>query len=540
MTPEPVIPISAIEHFVYCPRQCALIHCDGVWSDNAHTVKGTRAHRRVDSGRHRAERGRRVLRGIPLWSESLGLSGRSDVVEIDGDTVRPVEYKSGVPHGMAADFQLCAQAMCLEEMLDVAVASGSIWYGGPRRRIEIEFNSALRDRVRAAIDAIREQLLAGALPDAVDDERCTECQLVHHCLPGVTRRPRQDPTVHVPRRVRMRYLSTLYVRDHRARIQHRRGSLTVSSPKGSQRVPLEAIDSVVLLGAAQVTSQALDACVSRGIRVAALRRNGSVRFVVNGATNGNVHLRTALFEAVHDGSRSLELARSTVAAKLQNSRKVVSRWSRDEKDAAISERLAERSEQIRQRIGRLVDAVTGDGLRGIEGDAARIHFRALEQVVAKTELRFSSRTRRPPRDPVNAMLSFCYGLVVTECTGALEGVGLDHQMGFFHRPRAGRPSLALDLAEELRALTDRFIVSLIRRRQIGPTGFEFTPGGGVYLTDDARTALIKAWEDHKETEISHAILGRPVGRWAIPSIQATLLARHLRGDLSAYPPFVLP
>lgn len=189
MTPEPVIPISAIEHFLYCPRQCALIHCDGVWSDNAHTVKGARAHRRVDSGPHRMERGRKVLRGIPLWSESLGLSGRADVVEMDGDAIRPLEYKSGVRHGVAADFQLCAQAMCLEEMLGVAVTSGGVWYGGARRRVEVEFTGTLRDRVRAVINTIREQLLAGALPDAVDDERCTECQLVHHCLPGVTNAP---------------------------------------------------------------------------------------------------------------------------------------------------------------------------------------------------------------------------------------------------------------------------------------------------------------------------------------------------------------
>ena len=338
----------------------------------------------------------------------------------------------------------------------------------------------------------------------------------------------------------MRYLSTLYVRNHRARVQHRRGSLTVSSPEGSQRVPLEAIDAVVILGGAQVTMQALDACVRRGVRVAALNRGGAVRFLVNGATNGNVHLRKALFEMVMDDSRSLDLSRTTVAAKLQNSRKVVGRWSRDEKDAVCSKRLADRSEQIRQRIVRLVDAETGDHVRGIEGDAARIHFRALEQVVATAELGFSSRSRRPPRDPINAMLSFCYGMVVTECTGALESVGLDYQMGFFHRPRAGRPSLALDLAEELRALTDRFVVSLVRRRQIGPADFDYTPGGGVYLSDDSRTALIKAWEDHKETEIPHQILGRPVGRWAIPSVQATLLARHLRGDLAAYPPFVLP
>ena len=190
MTPEPVIPISAIEHFAYCPRQCALIHCDGVWSDNAHTVRGTRAHRRVDSGQHRMERGRRVLRGIPLWSESLGLSGRADVVEMEGDAIRPVEYKSGVRHGITADLQLCAQALCLEEMLGIAVPSGSVWYGGPRRHVEVNFTDALRNQVLVAIDAIREQLLTGELPDAANDERCNECQLLHHCLPGVTTAPR--------------------------------------------------------------------------------------------------------------------------------------------------------------------------------------------------------------------------------------------------------------------------------------------------------------------------------------------------------------
>ena len=191
MTPEPVIPISAIEHFAYCPRQCALIHCDGVWSDNVHTVRGTRAHRRVDSGQHRTERDRRVLRGIPLWSESLGLSGRADVVEMDGDAVRPVEYKSGIRHGIAADLQLCAQGLCLEEMLGIDVPLGSIWYGGPRRRVEVEFTDTLRTRMMVAIDAIREQLLTGVLPDAVNDERCTECQLLHHCLPGVTNSTRK-------------------------------------------------------------------------------------------------------------------------------------------------------------------------------------------------------------------------------------------------------------------------------------------------------------------------------------------------------------
>ncbi len=337
----------------------------------------------------------------------------------------------------------------------------------------------------------------------------------------------------------MRYLNTVYVRNHRARVQCRRGSLLVASPEGSQRIPLEAIDAVVVMGGAQLTTQALDACVGRGVRIAALTRGGSVRFTVNGGTGGSVHLRTALFQTAMDERRSLALAKVIVAAKLQNSGSVVGRWSRDEKDPGRRNDLARRSEDIRTRIARLADATTGDGVRGIEGDAARIYFRAVAQVVESAPLQFSARTRRPPRDPINAMLGLCYGLLVTEFIGALESVGLDYQIGFFHRPRSGRPSLALDLAEELRALTDRFVVTLVRRRQVRPDDFEQTPGGGVYLSDDGRSTLITAWEEHKDAEIQHQLLGRSVGRWALPYVQATLLARYLRGDLPDYPPFVL-
>ena len=338
----------------------------------------------------------------------------------------------------------------------------------------------------------------------------------------------------------MRYLSTAYVRDHRAHIRHRRGSLLVSSPGGSRRVPLEAVDALIVLGGAQITTQALDACVRRGVRVAALQMSGAPRFVVAAPTGGNVHLRTAQFEAVSDDEHSLLVARAIVAAKLQSSSRVVGRWARDEPEALSAERMAARGEQIRGRIERVREAGNGDRLRGVEGDAARIYFRAVEQAVSSSDLEFARRTRRPPRDPVNALLGFCYGMLVTECIGAAESVGLDYQAGFFHRPRSGRPSLALDLAEEFRALTDRFVVSLVRRRQVGPGDFERTPGGGIYLSDEGRTRLIEAWETHKETAVRHRLLGRPVERWALPSVQATLLARHLRGDLPAYPPFVVP
>ena len=191
MSVVPVVLISAIEHFAYCPRQCALIYCDGMWSDNAHTVRGRRAHRRVDSGKHRQERGRKVLRAIPVWSETLGLSGRADAVEIVGETVCPVEYKSGVRHGTSADLQLCAQALCLEEMLDVDISHGFIWYGGPRRRVRVDFPLALRDEVKDIVKRIRRQILTAELPAAVHDQRCKQCQFLQFCLPEITSSPKK-------------------------------------------------------------------------------------------------------------------------------------------------------------------------------------------------------------------------------------------------------------------------------------------------------------------------------------------------------------
>jgi len=195
---EVVVQISAIEHHGYCPRQAGLIHIDGLWADNVATTKGNHEHRRVDSGEHRRERGRLVLRSIPLWSETYGLSGRADAVEIwpDGRVV-PVEYKSGTRHGLTADRQLCAQALCLEEMLGRPVTEGFIWYGGPRRRHPVPIDEALRSDTLATIAEVRAMVASGRLPPAVHDERCPVCQLEPMCLPEVTSRPSSpDDYVH--------------------------------------------------------------------------------------------------------------------------------------------------------------------------------------------------------------------------------------------------------------------------------------------------------------------------------------------------------
>lgn len=336
----------------------------------------------------------------------------------------------------------------------------------------------------------------------------------------------------------MRYLNTVYVRDHKARIGHRRGSLMVKQESGTTRIPLATIDSVVLLGSGQVTSDALAACVKQGVRVASLRRSGALRFVVGGPMSGNVHLRMAQHTAVVCEEHSLDIARAIVAAKLQSSRTMLLRWSRDTNSPSHRQRLQRRAEMVSERITRVPGAVSGDHLRGIEGDAARIYFGGLSQHLADIAIPFSHRTRRPPRDPVNALMSYCYGLLTAELVGSINAVGLDYQLGFLHRPRAGRPSLALDLAEELRPHTDRFCVTLLKRRQLAADHFVRTPGGAVYLSDDGRDAVLKSWESHKETTVPHRILRRPVERWALPAVQATLLARHMRGDLRLYPPFV--
>ena len=180
------IPISALEHYAYCARQCALIHVDGVWSDNAHTVRGSRGHRRADTSFQRIERGRTVIRGVPLWSERFGLSGRADAIEIShSGEIAPVEYKIGSRHGDAADIQLCAQALCIEEMLGIILGYGFVWYSGPRQRHRVQLDATLRSRTVDAIEAVRSILDASTLPEAPNDARCAECQLLGHCLPDM-------------------------------------------------------------------------------------------------------------------------------------------------------------------------------------------------------------------------------------------------------------------------------------------------------------------------------------------------------------------
>lgn len=340
----------------------------------------------------------------------------------------------------------------------------------------------------------------------------------------------------------MRFLSTLYVVDHGARIGLEKQALIVRCRSGEwSRVPLNALDGVVIVGNAQMSSEALTQCAARQIRVAALNRSGRVRFQVGGPVSGNVHLRLAQMRVADDEERAIEVARWFVAAKLQNARRLLLRWA---SDASALERsvLVENAGVIAQRISELGAARDRDAVRGIEGDGTRRYFKgfAAHLSAGGDEVAFVGRSRRPPLDPPNALMGFVYGLLLTEIVGALDARGLDPQIGFLHGIRPGRPSLALDLLEEFRAgLADRFAARSLLRREVRAEHFMRFPGGACYLTDEGRRTVLRLYEAYRGENVRHPLLDRLIPRATLPVVQATLFARYLRSDLPAYPPFVI-
>lgn len=339
----------------------------------------------------------------------------------------------------------------------------------------------------------------------------------------------------------MRLTGTLYVTDHRARIRLRKGTLLVEQTAGWQRIPIETVDGVVLTGRAEISNDAIGELVRRRIRIAALSKTGRLRFCIGGPAGGNVHLRVAQHEHSSSPTLSDGIARTVVAGKLQNCRRSMQRWMWEGSELTTP-LIQTEVQEIAGCIQALIGLDGGDRIRGVEGDGSRRYFKCLGIHLGSTDppIVFGNRNRRPPRNEANALLGFTYGLLLTELIGAAEAVGLDPQIGFLHRPRSGRPSLALDLLEELRpAVADRFAVAALRKRQIRSEHFTKV-GGACYLSDEGREALLELWEAFRSEEVEHKVLGRSVGRWAIPTVQATLMARYLRGDLPAYPPYVAP
>ncbi|GIV07044.1 MAG: CRISPR-associated endonuclease Cas1 1 [Fimbriimonadales bacterium] len=307
-----------------------------------------------------------------------------------------------------------------------------------------------------------------------------------------------------------------------------------------KRVPLHHLGAIVLLGNISVSPPLMERCARDGRTVIWLDENGRFRARVEGRVSGNVLLRRAQHKALDDPPTTCLLARQFLLGKLQNQLQVLQRARRERSDAAPV--LQSAIEQIRSHRDALEHAADLDALRGIEGYASRTYFDALDQlIVAQREsFRMLYRTRRPPRDRFNALLSFVYSLLTNDYISALEGVGLDPQVGYLHALRSGRPALALDLMEELRpAFADRFVLSLVNLQQITPEHFEERPGGAVLLNETGRRELLVAYQKRKQEQVYHPVLDARIPWGVVPHIQARLLARMLRGDILEYPPFLI-
>jgi CRISPR-associated protein Cas1 len=339
-------------------------------------------------------------------------------------------------------------------------------------------------------------------------------------------------------------LNTLYVSTPGAYLRLDNDTLRVEVERETRlRVPLHHLSAVVVLGDVMVTPAALAALADEGRALTFLDRNGRFKARLEGPMSGNVLLRSAQHKLGQNEEAATHLARNLVAGKVQNCRQVLMRGAREAKSDTDAQALRNAGQALETTLKHLPRATTLDELRGYEGDAARHYFAAFAHLIAP-ELReafpFGGRTRRPPRDAANALLSFLYSLLMNDCRSALEATGLDPQVGFLHALRPGRAALALDLMEEFRPiLADRVALTLINRRQLTARDFEHLPGGAVQMTDSARRTVITTYQNRKQETIQHPLLSEPPALGLVPFLQARLLARTLRQDTPEYLPFLI-
>jgi CRISP-associated protein Cas1 len=337
-------------------------------------------------------------------------------------------------------------------------------------------------------------------------------------------------------------LNTLYVTLPDSRLRLDNDTLRVEIDQETKlRVPLHHLQAVVCFGHVSLSTPLMHRLAEGGVALVMLNANGRFMARLEGATTGNVLLRQAQHRlAINDAPRATALARAVVAGKIKNQRHVLLRGAREAKAADERELLSRASKNLAASVRALPSADTLDMLRGIEGEAARGYFEALNWLVRidrRDSFAMVGRTRRPPRDRMNALLSFLYAMWMNDCRSACEAAGLDPQVGTLHAVRPGRASLALDLMEEFRPFADRLALSLINRAQINGDDFDVRQGGAVSLRDTARKAVVVAYQERKQEVLTHPLLAESVPLGLVPLVQARLMARCIRGEAEIYLPF---
>ena len=337
-------------------------------------------------------------------------------------------------------------------------------------------------------------------------------------------------------------LNTLYLSTE-GTYAHLEGETLVVKVGDAKRgqIPMHHLGAIVCLGRVSLSPQLMARCMADGRSIVWLNENVRFQARVEGEVGGNILLRQAQFRAADKPELALQLSKAFIAGKLKNSRNVLMRSARDSKDEAEKAQLAKAAKALAVNLRNVQQADSPASVLGLEGDAARVYFEQFNTMIKpsmRSEFEYQGRSRRPPKDAVNALISFIYALLLSDCRSALETVGLDPQLGFFHVVRPGRPALALDLLEEFRAvLGDRLALTLINRGQVQQKDFDFRTGGAVYLSESGRKAVVVAYQERKKETLQHPVLETQVEIGLLPLLQARLLARYLRGDVPHYIPF---
>lgn len=340
----------------------------------------------------------------------------------------------------------------------------------------------------------------------------------------------------------MQLLNTLYITTPETYLRLDNDTLRVEVESETRlRVPLHHLTAVVCFGHINLSAPLMHRLADEGIALVLLNDSGRFKARLEGAVSGNVLLRQAQFQRATDPVFTLDMARTCVAGKIKNTRQVLQRGAREAKSDDEAKVLTRLADDLAASLRALPEAANLDSLRGVEGEAARQYFSGLNLLVRPDQREsfcMDGRTRRPPRDRFNAMLSFLYAMWMNDCRSALETAGLDSQVGFLHALRPGRAALALDLMEEFRPWADRLALTLINRGQLSADDFAMREGGGVSLEPDARKAVVVAYQERKRDEINHPLLAQTVPLGLVPLVQARLLARALRDEGASYVPFV--
>lgn len=336
-------------------------------------------------------------------------------------------------------------------------------------------------------------------------------------------------------------LNTLFVLSEGSYLSLDGENVLISKEKKQiARFPLHTLEGIISFSYAGASPALMGACAQRNVDLAFFAPRGKFLARAIGETKGNVLLRQQQFRISDDPANSCQYSKGFLLGKVYNARWVLERATRDHPQRVPVDELKKISGQLATALTNIENAETSEELRGIEGEAAKLYFSGFDNLILQQRetFAFTRRSRRPPLDPVNALLSFAYTLLARDCAAALEGVGLDPYVGFLHRPRPGRTSLALDLMEELRSVyADRFVVTCINQKTILPKHCEKQESTAVLLTEEGRRAFLEAWQTRKQQMIQHPFLKEKIPWGLVPYVQALLLARTIRGDLECYPPF---